>query len=100
MMMAKRAGLCDGPIKLETLYELCFDSSVSDRLHQADVDARVCAEIYFYLTEQMETRFYKNVAYDDKDAFKQLGGLWDAEKKKWYVFPCNRFLRQINKWFK
>lgn len=36
-----------------------------------------------------QERIYLNVGYKDKDYVKSLGGLWDQNKKKWYIFDNN-----------
>ena len=99
MALAKRSGICEGPIRLGVLYELCFGSVPEQTLHQADVDVEVCTKIYFYLLEKMKTKLYFKVEYKDKDVFKFLGGLWDAEQRKWYTYDCHRFLSYLKKWF-
>jgi DNA polymerase III epsilon subunit-like protein len=97
MAMGKQYGLCDGPIRLGALYELCFRSAPKQMLHRADADVEVCAMIYEWLNTQ--NRVYFKVDYKDKDVFKHLNGLWDPEQRKWYTYECHRFLPYLTKWF-
>jgi hypothetical protein len=36
-------------------------------------------------------RIYLNVPFNEKEFVKKLGGLWDPEQKKWYIFDDNMY---------
>jgi hypothetical protein len=101
MKLAKTAGLTDSSIRLPVLYEKCFQEEVDpSSLHNAVVDVDLCSRIYFYLREKMQEKVYLPVEYKDKEVFKFLGGLWDSEKRMWYVYKCHRFYSYVESWFK
>lgn len=41
------------------------------------------------------TKIYLTVPFTKKDEIKKLGGLWDNEKKKWFVFDNNKKIEKI-----
>ena len=38
---------------------------------------------------------YFNVKYNQKEDFKEMGGLWDVENKKWYAYENNKNLNNM-----
>ena len=88
--------------KLEKLYTMCnlprLDNMV---LHSADWDTALCSAIYFYLRKKNGTnrRFELRVDFDDKDVVKELGGKFDWNQKKWYVYEGDRFCKYLVRWF-
>jgi len=42
---------------------------------------------------------YFDVSYSRKDHFKELGGQWDLNKRKWYCYEDNMTLDEIQKHF-
>jgi DNA polymerase III epsilon subunit-like protein len=99
MQLARVAGIVEKPTRLGVLYETCFHKPPVNKLHRADADVEVCAEIYEWLKEKMQYKVYFQVDYKDKDVFKFFGGQWDPEKKKWYTYECHRFFGYLKKWF-
>ncbi len=99
MQLARVAGISEKPPRLGVLYETCFGRPPVNKLHRADADVEVCAEIYEWLKEKMQYKVYFQVDYKDKEVFKFFGGQWDPEKKKWYTYECHRFFSYLKKWF-
>jgi DNA polymerase III epsilon subunit-like protein len=88
--------------KLDKLYSMCnlpkLDNLV---LHSADWDTALCSAIYFYLRKKngSNRRFDLHVDFEDKDVVKELGGKFDWNQKKWYVYEGDRFCKYLVKWF-
>lgn len=45
-----------------------------------------------------ETRTYFSVAYEDREEVKKMGGMWDKDKKRWYVEKWMDLIPFIRKW--
>lgn len=44
-------------------------------------------------------KIYLNVKYEDKEVVKNMGGKWDKNKKKWYIYDNNKNIKEILKMF-
>jgi hypothetical protein len=42
-------------------------------------------------------KIYLNVRYSEKDEVKRLGGKWDNNNQKWYIFDNNKDKEDIIK---
>jgi hypothetical protein len=42
---------------------------------------------------------YLSVPFSKKDHLKQLGGLWDSTKKKWFIYENNKNKSEILEMF-
>ena len=51
-----------------------------------------CSKIMF------PDKIYLNCPYKEKDECRSLGGVWDDEKRKWYV-PIGTDSKKFTKWF-
>jgi ribonuclease HI len=40
-------------------------------------------------------KIYLSVPFAEKDQVKQLGGMWDFKKKKWYIYNDNQYKEQL-----
>ena len=49
------------------------------------------------LKECPYTKIFFNIPYNKKEEFKKLGGLWDSNKKKWFVYESNKNIFDIKK---
>jgi DNA polymerase III epsilon subunit-like protein len=88
--------------KLDKLYAMCHLPKLDNLvLHSADWDTALCSAIYFYLRKKngSNRRFDLHVDFDDKDVVKELGGKFDWNQKKWYVYEGDRFCKYLVKWF-
>jgi DNA polymerase III epsilon subunit-like protein len=88
--------------KLDKLYSMCNLPKLEYLvLHSADWDTALCSAIYFYLRKKngSNRRFDLHVAFEDKDVVKELGGKFDWNHKKWYVYEGDRFCKYLVKWF-
>jgi hypothetical protein len=99
MALARQVGITGSNTKLDILYDMCFKKKPDGTLHTADVDTRLCAELYFYLIDQREKRVYFHINFSDNEIAKHLGARWDTCKKLWYVYESNRFMPYLKKWF-
>ena len=86
--------------KLAVLAEQC-DISIPKGLHQADVDTKLCATIYFYLrNKHMSNQKHSfRISMDDRSVFKLLGGKWDAGQKVWTMDEAEPYFRYAKQWF-
>ena len=48
-----------------------------------------------YYNKVINDRVYLLVDYEDKNKIKKMGGLWDAELKKWYILKTNENMIKI-----
>jgi len=88
--------------KLDKLYAMCHLPKLDNLvLHSADWDTALCSAIYFYLRKKngSNRRFDLHVDFEDKDVVKELGGKFDWNQKKWYVYEGDRFCKYLVKWF-
>jgi hypothetical protein len=71
------------------------------KLHQADVDTKLCADIYFYLCSKniSNKRYDLTSRYEDKEILKLLGAKWDGNKKTWYIYESEPYVNYVVKWF-
>jgi ribonuclease HI len=61
----------------------------ADKLANKAIGAESCP----YHTRKKQ---YFIVPFVNKDAMKNLGGIWDRTKKKWFVYDDNKNINQIN----
>ena len=40
-------------------------------------------------------KIYLDVPFSKKDEIKKMGGRWDSEQKKWYIFDNNEYIMHI-----
>lgn len=58
----------------------------------ADQLAKSSLGTYHPSKKKNKTRIYFNVSFSQKDEFKSYGGLWDKQKKSWYIYDDNQYL--------
>ena len=47
-----------------------------------------------YISNSIE-KIYLDVPFSKKEEIKKLGGRWDSEQKKWYIFDNNEKIMHI-----
>jgi ribonuclease HI len=69
-----------------------FGNDNADKLANISIGLESCP----YNTS---TKMYLIIPFIKKDEIKQLGGVWDADKKKWFVYDNNKNIDKILKLF-
>ncbi len=59
----------------------------ADKLANKAIGLEECP--YNVSTKETSNKIYLNVPFTKKEEIKKLGGKWDQEKKKWYIFNDN-----------
>jgi ribonuclease HI len=59
----------------------------ADKLANKSIGLEECP--YNISTKKISNKIYVNVPYAKKEEIKKLGGKWDNDKKKWYIFNDN-----------
>lgn len=65
-----------------------FGNDNADKLANIAIDLDSCP----YNTS---TKIYLIVPFIKKDEIKKLGGIWDSDKKKWFVYDNNKYIEKI-----
>lgn len=60
-------------------------NDAADKLANLAIGVTSCP----YSEQTAKKRIYLNVSYKDKDEVKELNGMWDKTKKKWYIWETN-----------
>ena len=50
-----------------------------------------------YREVQMNIRIYLHVPYDEKDEAKELGCIWDPDRRKWYCKDSDKGKSNVSK---
>jgi ribonuclease HI len=69
-----------------------FGNDNADKLANIAIDLESCP----YNTS---TKIYLIIPFIKKDEIKRLGGIWDADKKKWFVYDNNKNIEKILTFF-
>ena len=69
-----------------------FGNDNADKLANISIGLESCP----YNTS---TKIYLTIPFIKKDEIKKLGGVWDADKKKWFVYDNNKNIDKILKIF-
>ena len=64
----------------------------ADKLANKAIGLEECP---YNITEETLNKIYLNVPFTKKDEIKKLGGRWDKDKKKWYIFKDNTEIDDI-----
>ncbi len=65
----------------------------ADKLANKAIGVEECP--YNVSTKETSNKIYLNVPFTKKEEIKKLGGKWDQEKKKWYIFNDNIYKNDI-----
>ncbi len=65
----------------------------ADKLANKAIGLEECP--YNIVTKETSNKIYINVPFTKKEEIKKLGGKWDQEKKKWYIFNDNIYKNDI-----
>ena len=81
--------------------QLAIPIPTEDKLHSADVDTELCAQLYHRFRSMGITnkRTDLHSMFQDKDVLKVLGARWDGGQRVWYIYDNKPFSSYVKKWF-